>query len=474
MLKGKRILVGVTGGIAAYKSAELVRQLVRKRATVHVVMTEGAQHFITPMTMQTLSGNPVGTSLWDLTHESKIGHIDLARDVDVMVVAPATANFIAKAANGIADDLLSTVMLATTVPIVFAPGMNKSMWDNPITRRNVATLKELRHITVVGPDAGELACGEEGNGRMSDPVTILDAVIYAARTEKDLAGEKVLISAGPTIEDIDPVRFLSNRSSGKMGLAMAREARSRGAEVTLVLGPTSRTIPWGVQTIKVRSASEMHAAVTDHARDAQVVIMTAAVADFSPSRTLTEKLKKEKAKSVPLLLEPTTDILRELGNQKGRKQFLVGFAAESQRILTNAKKKLKEKSLDLIVANDITNPHAGFSADTNIVRVIDRKGHTDEWPLLPKWEVSRRLFDTIQQKRAAAPSSRKRTTRSRSGGGGSRGTSSRGGSRSTSRGGSRKPKADAATENAAPAKQTATKPAPSKPATTKPEPKPET
>ena len=416
MLKGKRVLVGVTGGIAAYKSAELVRQLVRKRATVHVVMTEGAQKFITPMTMQTLSGNPVGTSLWDLTHESKIGHIDLARDVDVVVVAPATADFIARAAAGMADDLLATLLLATTVPVVFAPGMNKSMWDNPLTQRNIGILKELRHVTVVGPDSGELACGEEGNGRMSEPVAILDAVIYASRIEKDLAGEKVLISAGPTIEDIDPVRFLSNRSSGKMGLAMAREARARGAEVVLVVGPTSRTIPWGLQTIKVRSAAEMHKAVAENAKDAHIVVMTAAVADYRPPRILPDKLKKDKAKGTTLNLEATVDILRELGKNKGRAQFLVGFAAESQQIISNAKDKLREKNLDLIVANDITNPHAGFSADTNIVRIVDRQGHTDEWPLMPKWDVSRKLFDTIQQKRAAGPSSSrgKRPARSRS------------------------------------------------------------
>ncbi len=418
MLSQKRILLGITGGIAAYKAAEIVRQLKKAKAEVYVVMTDAAKQFITPLTLHTLSLNPVFSTMFDLTEESRISHIELARWADVMLIAPATADFIAKGATGLADDLLSTIFLATTSKIVIAPAMNRTMWENPITQRNIRALEELRNVVVVPPQKGELACGEEGAGRLAEIDKILDAVNIAACSEKDLEGEKVLVSAGPTIEDIDPVRYLTNRSSGKMGYAIAKEAAARGAEVVLVSGPTSLPDPFGVTTIRVRSAEEMYNAVKENLKGSKIVVMAAAVADFKPVRTQTNKIKKT-GTGVELKLKPTTDILAEITKIRTNRPFVVGFAAESAQIIQNAKDKLKRKKLDLIVANDITSPHAGFEKDTNVVYVIDKQGHVEEWPIMSKEEVAKNLMDYVQklrakkQRRSSRSSSRSRASKKR-------------------------------------------------------------
>ncbi len=400
MLKGKKILLGVTGGIAAYKAAQLCRELKKHRADVTAVMTDAGKQFITPTTMQALSGNPVFSAMFNLDNESRINHIALAREADVVVVAPATADFIAKAANGFASDLLSTLVLATTSPIVFAPGMNRSMWENPITQKNVETLKTMRGVIFVGPDSGELACGEEGAGRMSDPEKIADAVFYASRREKDLAGETVLVTAGATIEDIDPVRFITNRSSGKMGFAIAREAKARGAQVTVVAGSATAPVPSNIEVIRVRSAAQMKAAVMERAANSHIVIMAAAVSDYKCSQVSQQKIKKSTNEPFCLTLEPTDDILWGLGKSKPASQFLVGFAAETSQVMQNATEKLRRKNLDLIVANDVTEAGAGFEVDTNVVRMIDRSGHVETLPLLTKIESAGRILDYVQALRA--------------------------------------------------------------------------
>jgi phosphopantothenoylcysteine decarboxylase/phosphopantothenate--cysteine ligase len=391
MLKGKKIVLGVTGGIAAYKSAELVRELVRSGAEVFVVMTRSAQAFITPLTFQTLSGNKVTTELFSLIEESEIGHISLADRADLLVIAPATANTIGKIAGGIADEMLTTIVMATKAPVLLAPAMNVHMWENPICQENIQKLR-VRGIHFIDPEAGELACGYEGKGRLAEIPAIVEE-IRSILSPKDLAGETLLVTAGPTEEPIDPVRFLSNRSSGKMGFALARAARLRGAQVILVSGPSVLPAPFGIKFIPVRTAVEMREAVLENLAQASVLAMAAAVSDYRPRGTSPEKIKKSGAEwTLPLELNP--DILCEAGQRKG-KRLLIGFAAETENLLANARKKLKEKNLDLIVANDVSLPGAGFAVDTNIAKLIDPSGKVEELPLMSKEDLADRVLDRV-------------------------------------------------------------------------------
>jgi len=395
MLKGKRIVLGVTGGIAAYKAAELVRELVRAEAEVYVVMTKGAQAFVTPLTFQTLSGNKVTTELFSLIEESEIGHISLADRAEVLVIAPATANIIGKIASGIADDMLTTIVMATQAPVLLAPAMNVHMWENSVCQENIRKLHS-RGYHFIDPEAGELACGYEGKGRLAEIPAIVEK-IRTLLSPQDLKGETVLITAGPTEEPIDPVRFISNRSSGKMGFSLARAARRRGAEVLLISGPTPLPFPPDVKGIPVRTAAEMRQAVLANLKKSSVLIMASAVSDYRPKETSAQKIKKSSG-DLKLPLELNPDILAEAGKRKG-KRFHVGFAAETENLLQNAQRKLAEKKLDLIVANDVSLPGAGFQVGTNIVKLIFPAGRIEELPLMSKEELADRLLDRIIQQR---------------------------------------------------------------------------
>jgi phosphopantothenoylcysteine decarboxylase/phosphopantothenate--cysteine ligase len=416
-LEGRTVVVGLTGGIACYKACEVVRLLVGAGARVRVVMTAGAREFVSPLTLQTLSGQPVATETFSLTEESEIGHIRLADAAEAVVIAPATANLLAKAAAGIADDLLTTLLLATRAPLILAPAMNVHMWEHPAVQENLARLVG-RGARVVGPASGFLACGYEGAGRLADPEDIVEEV-RRTLAPQDLEGERLLITAGPTQEPIDPVRYLSNHSSGKMGYALARVARRRGADVTLVSGPTALTPPPGVRAVQERTAREMGRAVEEAFADATAVIMTAAVADYRPRQPLSRKLKKGAA-SLTLELERNADILGGLAARKGSR-LLVGFAAETHDVAAEARRKLEAKRLDLIVANDVTAPGAGFGADTNVVRLIDRAGLDETLPVLPKEDVAERILDWLAARRpraaatlrpAPAPAAPRRSRRS--------------------------------------------------------------
>ena len=398
MLRNRRIVLGVTGGIAAYKAAELVRELVRAEAQVHVVMTQSAQAFITPLTFQTLSGNPVITELFSLIEESEIGHISLADKAEVLAIAPATANIIGKIAGGIADDMLSTIIMATKAPVLLAPAMNVHMWENPICQENIAKLRS-RGYHFIDPETGELACGYEGKGRLAEVSAIVEE-ICALLSPQDFSRETTLITAGPTEEPIDPVRFITNGSSGKMGFALARAARRRGAEVILISGPTTLPNPRQMKYIRVRSAAQMREAVLGNLENASILLMAAAVSDYRPKQTAPGKIKKSELKAI-LELERNPDILAEAGKRKG-KRILVGFAAETENLLQNAQGKLKEKNLDLIVANDISLPGAGFEVDTNIVKMIDGSGKVEELPLMTKEELADRILDRVAQLRRSA------------------------------------------------------------------------
>ncbi len=398
MLKGKVIVLGVTGGIAAYKAVELLRLLIKAGASVHVVMTRSATEFVTPLTFQTLSMHPVHTELFNLISEQEIGHIALADRADLVIVAPATANVIGKVACGIADDLLTTTIMASKAPVLFAPAMNVNMYQNPVYQANEAKLR--RHgYSIVAPVKGFLACGWEGEGKLPDPQMIV-AEAEAALTPKDLAGERLLLTAGPTREEIDPVRFVSNHSSGKMGYALARAAYRRGAQVTLVSGPTCLADPYGVETVRVETALEMRDAVLARAGESTIIIKAAAVADYRPQSRAVQKIKKTSGRIV-LELELNPDILAELGSKKNG-FLLVGFAAESGDLLNNAAKKLTEKNLDLIVANDISCAGAGFNVDTNIVKLLFRDGRVEELPLMGKDDLADRILDRVATLRAGS------------------------------------------------------------------------
>lgn len=389
MLKGKEIILGVTGGIAAYKAVELLRLLTKAGANVHVIMTDAATEFINPLTFQTLSMNPVSTSLFNLISEREIGHISLADRADLFVIAPATANVIGKLANGIADDMLTTTVMATKAPVLIAPAMNVNMYQNPLYRENEAKLKGHGYL-FVEPARGMLACGWEGEGKLQEPQVIFEEAL-AALTTKDLAGENILITAGPTREELDPVRYISNHSSGKMGYAIAVAARRRGARVTLVTGPTCLAEPFGVETVQVVSALEMRQAVMDKVSESTIIIKAAAVADYRPASRADLKIKKS-AECLTLELEKNPDILGELGAIKGEK-ILVGFAAETEDLIGNAGKKLTEKNLDMVVANDISLQGAGFNVDTNIVKLLFLDGKVEDLPLMGKLELAHIILD---------------------------------------------------------------------------------
>jgi phosphopantothenoylcysteine decarboxylase/phosphopantothenate--cysteine ligase len=392
MLEKKKIVLGITGGIAAYKAAELAREFVKREASVHVIMTKNATEFVTPLTLQTLTGNPVYTDTFTLTGEWEIGHVSLAESAAAVVVAPATANFIGKVAAGIADDLLTTMIMATKAPVLICPAMNVNMYANAIVQENIARLK-TKGYAFVDPAYGELACGTEGVGRLAEMEDILEDV-ESALTEKDLAGEKILVTAGPTREPLDPVRFITNYSSGKMGYAVAVMARRRGAEVTLVSGPTSLPVPRGVRFMAVETAVEMRDAVLKAMRNATVIIKAAAVADYRPEMFSGSKIKK-KAGPMVLPLARNPDIISEVGKKKG-KRILVGFAVETDQLVEYAKKKMIQKNMDLIVANDITQAGAGFQAETNIVKILDRKGGAEDLPLMDKKLVAQRILDRVK------------------------------------------------------------------------------
>jgi len=394
-----KIALGVTGGVAAYKAAELVRRLQQERLDVQVVMTRSAQEFITPLTFAALTGQKVITDMFSAggsaapaNVESAIEHIAVAQRIDLLLVAPATADILGKFANGIAEDFLATLYLATKAPVVVAPAMNVNMWDHAATQRNLAILRE-RGVHVVDPDEGYLACGMVGSGRLAATETIAKKVCEVLGLRHDLAGQTILITAGPTCEDIDPVRFLTNRSSGKMGYALAEAANRRGARVVLVSGPTDLKIPDGVDWVPVRSTEEMHHAVRERATPANVVIMAAAVSDYRPAAQHDQKLKRGEG-SFTLELEPTPDILADLGREK-RGQVLVGFAAETNSVAENARGKLARKGADMIVANDVTQEGAGFDGDTNIVTMFLRDGREIPLPKMTKFEVANQILDRV-------------------------------------------------------------------------------
>jgi phosphopantothenoylcysteine decarboxylase/phosphopantothenate--cysteine ligase len=391
MLTGKKIILGVTGGIAAYKAVELLRLLTKAGADVHVIMTRSAEEFITPLTFQTLSMNPVSTSLFNLNSEREIGHISLADRADLFIIAPATANIVGKLAGGVADDMLTTTVMATKAPVLIAPAMNVNMYQNPLYKENEARLKRHGYL-FVEPAKGLLACGWEGEGKLQEPSVIFEEAV-AALTPKDLVGEHLLVTAGPTREELDPIRFLSNYSSGKMGYAIARKARRRGASVTLITGPTCLEAPWGVMSVAVESAEEMRTAVLDHLVVSTIIIKAAAVADYRPRLRADEKIKKEDS---PLILELTKnpDILAELGKIKAER-LLIGFAAETENLLENAAKKLAEKNLDMIVANDVSQAGAGFNVDTNIVKLLFKNGLVEELSLLGKEALADVILDRV-------------------------------------------------------------------------------
>jgi len=392
-----RITLGVTGGVAAYKAAELVRRLQQEGFSVQVVMTRGAREFVTPLTFAALSGQKVITDLFgdssgEANLESAIEHIAVAQRTDLLLVAPATADIIAKFARGIADDFLTTLYLASTAPVVVAPAMNVNMWKHAATQENVEKLR-ARGVKVVDPAEGYLACGMIGAGRLAGQEAIVAAVRETLKTQRDLDGETVLITAGPTCEDLDPVRYITNRSSGKMGYAVAEAAALRGAKVILVSGPVNLEAPAGVERIDVRTARDMHRAVVDRIAGASIAILAAAVADYRPVEPHAEKIKKGDA-ALTISLEPTTDILAEVARNKGHK-IVVGFAAETDHVAENARKKLSAKNADLIVANDVTAEGAGFDHDTNIVTLFSCDGRDLALPKMSKGEVAQRILDEV-------------------------------------------------------------------------------
>jgi phosphopantothenoylcysteine decarboxylase/phosphopantothenate--cysteine ligase len=399
-LKDKHIVVGVAAGIAAYKAAEMVRLLIKAGAHVQVVMTSKARHFIGELTFQALTGRPVFTNLFDLTQESEIGHIQVADRADLVIIAPATANVIARLAAGMATDALSAVVLATRAPLLLAPSMNVNMWNHPLTQANVRRLVDVAGAAVVGPGDGFLACRWTGPGRLAEPADIVEAAVRLLSV-RDLEGQVIVISAGPTHEAIDPVRFIGNRSSGKMGFALARAAARRGATVRLVAGPVSLSPPPGVEVISVVDARSMDAAVQEAASDADVVIMAAAVADFRPRTLADHKLKKDElleTGALTVALEANPDILASMGRRRAERgaerPILVGFAAETEHVVENARKKLVTKKCDLVVANDVSEADAGFEVDTNRVILVS-EDEIEHFELDSKDAVAHRILDRV-------------------------------------------------------------------------------
>ena len=392
MLKGKKIVLGVTGGIAVYKAVDLVSRLRKQGCEVRVVMTEHAQQFVTPLTFKEMSGNQVAVSMWSSNQEFNVEHIALANWADAFVVAPATANIIAKMAYGLADDLLSTTLLAAQAPIVVCPAMNTGMYENAATQENIAKLKS-RGVTVMPPAVGKLACGTSGAGRLPEPQEIVEFLnAFFAKREGDLRGLKVLVTAAGTREPIDPVRFVGNRSSGKMGYAVAQMAAERGAEVLLISGPSALSIPANVKAIKVETTNEMLEACLESYDKVDIVIKAAAVADYRPRDVAEQKIKKKTDDALTVVMDKNPDILKTLGAKKTH-QVLVGFAAETQNLLENARDKVVKKNLDMIVANDVTAAGAGFNADTNIVKFLFANGEVRSLEQMPKVDVANCILD---------------------------------------------------------------------------------
>ena len=391
-MKGKKIIVGVSGGIAAYKAAELVRLLVKADAQAFVTMTSNGARFVTPLTFEALSGNRVIRDMWDSEGPS-IDHISWGQESDLIIIAPATANFIAKMAHGIGDDFLSTMVLAATAGILVCPSMNSQMFQNPAVQDNLRVLK-ARGITVMEPGEGQLACHTEGPGRLPEPEDIMEQA-FILISPQDLSGLKILVTAGPTVEPIDPVRYITNRSSGKMGYALARAARRRGASVTLVSGPTRLKPPYGVEICGVKTAEDMKQAVFENRPKCNIIIKAAAVSDYRPRDSAAHKIKKEED-SLSLEMVKNPDILAELGAvRKESNCLLVGFAAETEDLMANAKKKLRAKNLDMIVANDVSREDSGFETDTNIVKILYRDGQIEDSALMTKDEVAGLVLDRI-------------------------------------------------------------------------------
>ena len=395
MLSGKTVLLGVSGGIAAYKSAALASMLKKLHADVHVLMTENAAQFISPVTFESLTGNKCVIDTFDRNFQFNIQHVSLAKRADAVLVAPATANVLAKFAHGLADDMLTTTVLACTCPKIVAPAMNTRMYENPITQDNLATLRHYG-FTVVEPASGYLACGDTGAGKMPEPEELCDWLLQAIQCEKDLAGKKILVTAGPTREALAPVRYLTNHSTGKMGYAVARAASRRGADVTLVTGPTELPPPRFCTVVPVTSAAEMFEAVTTRSREMDVIVKAAAVADYTPAQVAGDKIKKSDA-DLTLPLTRTQDILGWLGAHKRPGQFLCGFSMETRDMLENSRKKLQKKNLDLIAANNVKVPGAGFAGDTNVLTLI-APDFEEELPLLSKDAAAHRLLDLIRDR----------------------------------------------------------------------------
>ena len=396
MMKGKTIVLGVTGSIAAYKIAGLASSLVKEGCEVHVVMTHNATNFINPITFETLTGNKCLVDTFDRNFEFHVAHVSLAKKADVILVAPATANVIGKMANGIADDMLTTVILAAQCPIIVSPAMNTNMFRNSIVQENLQKL-ERHGMEIIPPQVGRLACADVGEGKMPDEAVLMAYIRKAVAYEKDLKGLKVLVTAGPTQEPIDPVRFISNHSTGKMGFAIARAAMERGAEVTVIYGNTPVEPPLLVNTVKIQTAAEMLEAVKTHFPQSDMLIKSAAVADFTPAEYHTEKVKKKDGEST-LPLKRTADILREVCAMKQPGQLVCGFSMETENLVDNSRKKLIEKNLDLIVANNLKVEGAGFGVDTNIVTFISQQ-ETEQLPILTKEEVAHRILDNLLKQR---------------------------------------------------------------------------
>ena len=394
MLEGKNILLGVTGGIAAYKSADLASKLIKQHANVDVIMTENATKFVAPLTFEALTHNRCTTDTFDRNHPWEVEHVALADKADVLVIAPATANCIAKLACGLADDMLTTTALACTCPKIIAPAMNTKMFENPVTQRNLKTLSDLGYI-IITPGDGYLACGAVGKGRMEEPSAIVDAIIHEISCKKDLSGLNVLVTAGPTREAIDPVRYITNHSTGKMGIALAKAAANRGANVTLVAGPIDIQVPSYLKRINITSAKEMFDEVTSRSEAQDVIIMAAAVADYTPKTVAEDKIKKsEDGSDMVMELDRTRDILKWLGEHKGKDQILCGFSMETKDMLENSRKKLVKKNLDMICANNVKVEGAGFGVDTNVITLItgDKEKQLD---LMSKDQAANCILDEI-------------------------------------------------------------------------------
>ena len=392
MLKGKTVILGVTGGIAAYKAAMLCSALVKQHCSVKVVMTRNAAEFVTPLTFETLSGSRVALDTFDRNRPHQTEHISLSDEADLVLIAPATANVIAKLSHGIADDMLTTTVLSCDCPKLIAPAMNTRMYENPVTQDNLSLLRKYGW-EIIEPGTGRLACGSEGKGRMAEPEELLEAVIHSVSHEKDMKGLKALVTAGPTLEAIDPVRFISNHSTGKMGYALARRAAARGAEVTLVTGPSSLKAPAFTEVVRITSASDMFREVTSRAPEMDIVIKAAAVADYRPRRASEEKIKKTGSEA-SIALERTEDILSFLGEHKREGQLLCGFSMETEDLLPNSRRKLEGKNLDMVCANSLREEGAGFAVDTNILTLITKERETS-LPLMSKEEAADRILDEL-------------------------------------------------------------------------------